>query len=229
VQGAVAAAAAPLAGTGLRLVGASRTDAGVHALGQVASLEAARPLRPGVVQAALNATLPGDVRVLAARTAPEGFDARRGARLKRYAYLLSEAPVVSPFLRRYVWHVGRPLDVGAMSAGARLLRGQHDFSAFRAAAGRDRSPFCTVRSIRVTRRRDRVAVLVSANAFLHHMVRNIVGTLVDVGGGARPPEWVAEVLAGQDRRRAGRTAPPHGLCLLDVRYPAPLFAGVRSH
>jgi len=225
VQGVVAEALRPLAGPDLRLIGASRTDAGVHALGQVASLHAARLLDPRVVRAALNATLPADIRVLAARAAPSKFDARRTARLKRYAYVLSEAPVASPFLYRYAWRVARPLDVDLMRLGARPLGGERDFSAFQAAAGRDRSPVCTVHSVRIVRRRDLVAVLVSADAFLHHMVRNIVGTLVEVGHRRRPPGWVAEVLTGRDRRRAGRTAPPQGLFLVSVRYPEPLFAG----
>jgi tRNA pseudouridine38-40 synthase len=227
VQAAVAGALRPLAGPGLRLVGASRTDAGVHALGQVASLHAARPLPAGVVEAALNATLPGDIRVVAAREVPAGFDARRAARLKRYAYVISQAPVASPFLRRYAWHVGRPLDVVGLRLAARGLRGTHDFSAFRAAAGRDRLPVCTVRSLRVVRRGHLIGIVVSADAFLHHMVRNIVGTLVEVGHGRRPPAWVDEVLAGRDRRRAGPTAPAHGLWLVSVRYPRPLFAGLR--
>ena len=221
----MAEALRPLAGPDLRLIGASRTDAGVHALGQVASLHAARPLDPRVVQAALNATLPRDIRVVAARAVPEGIDARRAARLKRYAYAISQTLVPSPFLRRYAWHLPRPLDVGAMRRAARPLRGTHDFSAFQAAAGRDRSPVCRVHSLRVTRRGALVGVFVSADAFLHHMVRNMVGTVVEVGHGRRPPEWVGEILAGRDRRRAGRTAPPQGLFLVSVRYPEPLFAG----
>jgi tRNA pseudouridine38-40 synthase len=227
VQGTVAAALRPLAGPGLRLIGASRTDAGVHALGQVASVHAARPLVARVVQAALNATLPGDIRVAAAREVPAGFDARRAARLKRYAYVMSQAPVVSPFLRRYVWHVARPLDLAGLRLAARGLRGRHDFSAFQAAAGRDRDPVCRLRSIRVVDRGPLIAVVVSGDAFLHHMVRNIVGTLAEVGRGRHPAAWVAEVLAGRDRRHAGPTAPPQGLCLTAVRYADPLFPGLR--
>jgi tRNA pseudouridine38-40 synthase len=209
----------------VRVVGASRTDAGVHALGQVASVVAERPLAPAVVHAALNATLPPDVRVLAARAVPEGFDARRSARLKRYAYLIAPAPVVAPFLRGHAWRVGRPLDLRAMRAALAALRGKHDFSAFQASAGRDRSPVCTVRTARVERLGGLLGVFLSADAFLHHMVRNVVGTLVEVGRGRRPAEWVAGVLAGHDRRRAGPTAPAHGLFLVSVRYPAPLFPG----
>jgi tRNA pseudouridine38-40 synthase len=227
IQGAITAALAPLAGAEVRLTAASRTDARVHALGQVASLRADRRVEPAVARAALNATLPRDVRILAARDVPAGFDARRAARLKRYAYLLEVRAVASPFWRRYAWPVGRDLDLAAMRVALRQLRGCHDFSAFCAAAGRDRDPVCTVRSGRVTRRGDLVAVVVSADAFLHHMVRNLVGTLVEVGRGRREPAWVGEVLGSRDRRRAGPTAPPGGLFLASVRYPFPLFPGGR--
>lgn len=212
----------------MRVVGASRTDAGVHALGQVAGVAGPRAVTPEVARAALNATLPRDVRVLAACTVPPGFDARRTARLKRYGYLLTVGPVASPFLRRYAWHVGGVLDLAAMRAALGPLRGTRDFSAFRAAAGRRRHPVCTVRSVRLLARGDRVGFLISADAFLHHMVRILVGSLVEIGRGRRPPTWLAEVLASRDRTRAGPTAPAHGLYLLSVRYPWPLFPGRRG-
>jgi tRNA pseudouridine38-40 synthase len=217
----------PLVQGDIRVVGASRTDAGVHALGQVASVSTEEPLAPAIAMAALNARLPRDIRVLAALAAPEGFDARRGARLKRYGYLLSTDRVPSPFLRGFAWHVRRALDVGAMARAAAPLRGKHDFSAFCAAPGRERDPVCTVRAVRVVARRGRIGVLVSADAFLHHMVRNVVGTLAEVGLGRRPARWVAEVLAGRDRRAAGPTAPAEGLYLLRVLYPWRLFPGGR--
>ena len=209
------------------MVGASRTDAGVHALGQVASVESASPLVPRTVMAALNARLPRDVRVLAARTASPEFDARRTARLKRYGYLIQTGPVASPFFQDRAWHVGRPLDTDAMAQALAPLRGKHDFAAFCAAAGGGRDPTCTMRTLRVVARGDRVGVLMSADAFLHHMVRNIVGSLVEVGLGRRPARWVAEVLAGRDRRCAGPTAPAHGLYLLRVLYPWRVFPGGR--
>jgi tRNA pseudouridine38-40 synthase len=227
VQGVVAEALRPLVGEAVRPTGASRTDAGVHALGQVATFSVARPLSPRVVQAALNATLPPDVRVLAARAAPEGLDARRSARLKRYGYLIDRSPGLSPLRRGYVWHLPHPLDVEAMRAALRSLRGAHDFSAFQAAAGRGRSPRCTVHAVRAVERGRLVAICVSADAFLHHMVRNIVGSVVEVGLGRRPAEWVGEVLAARDRRRAGPTAPAPGLYLLRVLYPWPAFPGSR--
>ena len=206
-------------------MGASRTDAGVHALGQVASVTGGRRVPPRVVHAALNATLPADIRVLAAREAPPGFDARRAACLKRYAYVLVTDPVLLPWWRAYAWHHREPLDQAAMQAALPALRGQHDFSAFCAAAGRGRTPVTTVRSLRLVRARGLLAVLVSADAFLHHMVRNLVGTLVEIGRGRRPPGWAAEVLAGRDRHLAGPTAPAAGLWLVRVRYALPLFPG----
>lgn len=218
VQGVLVAAARELLGPATRVTGASRTDAGVHALGQVASVTTDATLPATALRGALNARLPPDIRVRHAAEAPPGFDARRAAVGKRYAYLIDNAPVPDPLLRRYAWHVARPLDVPAMREAARALRGRHDFSAFCAAPGRHATPWCTVRALHVMRRRRRVAVLVSADRFLHHMVRNLVGSLVAVGRGARPPRWLGEVLASRARVRAGVTAPAQGLTLLRVLY-----------
>lgn len=223
VQGLLADALADLLGEAVRVVGAGRTDAGVHALGQIASFVTRSRLPAPAIQAALNARLPRDIRVLAAREVPAPFDARRSARSKRYAYLIWTAQVASPFLAAYTWHLPRSLDVAAMAVGLRRLRGKHDFSAFRAAAGRDRSPICTLFSGRLRVRGPLVAIFLSADAFLHHMARNLVGSLAEVGQGKHPPQWMAELLAGRDRRLAGPTAPAQGLFLLSVRYPFPLF------
>jgi tRNA pseudouridine38-40 synthase len=220
VQGLLMAAAARVLGGAVRITGASRTDAGVHALRQVASLVTASPVALPALHRALNALLPSSVRVLDAREAPAGFDARRWARGKRYAYLVDRGSQADPFLRRYAWHAPFALDAAAMRAGLAALRGKHDFSAFCAAAGRDRAPTCTITSARVVVRRERLAICLSADSFLHHMVRNIVGSLVEVGRGARPPEWIAEVVDGRDRKRAGPTAPAHGLVLVRVLYAA---------
>ena len=227
MQGQIIEALCPLVHGAIRVVGASRTDAGVHALGQVASVESPEPLAPRTVMAALNARLPRDVRVLAVRSVPGDFDARRAARLKRYGYLLGTNRVPSPFLRGLAWHVGRVLDASAMRRAASALRGKHDFSAFCAAPGRDRDPVCIVRAVRVVVRGGQTGVLMSADAFLHHMVRNVVGTLVEVGLGRRQPGWVGEVLAGRDRRAAGPTAPACGLYLMRVLYPWLVFPGGR--
>ncbi len=200
-------------------MGASRTDAGVHALRQVASLSTTASIDAPALRRALNAVLPAAIRVLDSREAPAGFDARRSARGKRYAYLIDGGVCADPFLRRYAWHLPWDLDRTAMSRALALVRGKHDFSAFCAAAGRGRSPICTVRSARLVSRKTRVVILVSADSFLHHMVRNLVGSLVEIGRGVHRPEWIAQVLDGRDRTRAGPTAPPQGLALARVMYP----------
>jgi tRNA pseudouridine38-40 synthase len=201
-----------------RLTGASRTDAGVHALRQVASVTTVTPLPPAAVMRAVNALIPPDIRVLEAAEAPPGFDARRQATGKRYAYLIDRARVAHPLLRHYAWHVPQPLDVEAMRGALEVLRGRHDFTAFCAAPGRAADPVCALGSARVVRRRTRLVLLVGADRFLHHMVRNIVGSVVAVGRGARDRAWLREVLRGRDRTRAAPTAPAHGLTLVRVLY-----------
>ncbi|MBM4438827.1 MAG: tRNA pseudouridine(38-40) synthase TruA [Candidatus Rokubacteria bacterium] len=218
VQGTVLAAARTVLGDPVKLTGASRTDAGVHALRQVASLTTGAALPAASIARALNATLPADVRVLEACEAPADFDARRHARGKRYAYLLDTGRVAAPLLRRYAWHVPQPLALEAMRAALAAARGAHDFSAFCAAPGRHAMPVCHVRAVHVRRRKHLVAIVIGADRFLHHMVRNLVGSAVAVARGAHDPAWFAAVLAGRDRRAAGVTAPAHGLSLIRVLY-----------
>ena len=220
VQGAVLDAARRFLGADPRVIGASRTDAGVHALRQTVSLTTASALAPAAVQAALNAALPPSVRVLDASEAPAGFDARRAAAGKRYLYLLDNGAVADPLRRRFAWHVPGALDLVGMRAALGVVRGRHDVSAFCAAPGRDADPVCRVQAVHVLRRRALVAVLISADRFLHHMVRNLVGSAVEVGRGARSAGWMADVLASRDRKLAGPTAPAQGLILVRVRYRA---------
>ena len=218
VQGTLLEAARPLFEGEVRAIGASRTDAGVHALGQTVSLAGACALPAASLQAALNARLPRTVRVLAAADATAGFDARRAALGKRYLYLIDNADVSSPLRRPWAWHVPGRLDLAAMRTALAAVRGRHDFSAFCAAPGREANPVCRLRAAHVLARKSLVAVAVSADRFLHHMVRNLVGSAVEVGRGARAPGWLAEVLDARDRTRAGPTAPAHGLLLLRVLY-----------
>jgi tRNA pseudouridine38-40 synthase len=218
VQGALLSAAGRVFSGDVRVVGASRTDAGVHALRQTVALTVTSALAAEAVQSALNAYLPREIRVQATREAPAGFDARRSAFGKRYAYLIDNGPVASPLLLRYAWHVPGRLDLPAMRMALAALRGAHDFSAFCAAPGREALPVCRVRAIHVLARHGRVALLISADRFLHHMVRNIVGSAVEVGRGAEAPGWLAEALASRDRTKAGPTAPAQGLTLVRVRY-----------
>jgi tRNA pseudouridine38-40 synthase len=219
VQGALLDAAHRFLGPDVRVVGASRTDAGVHALRQTAALTTTAPLGVDAIQAALNAALPASVRVIGVADADPGFDARRAASGKRYLYVIDNGAVAAPLLRRFAWHVVPPLDVAAMRAALGAARGRHDFSAFCAAPGRDADPHCHVRAVHVRRRRDLVTISIGADRFLHHMVRNLVGSAVEVGRGARPPAWLADVLRGRDRTRAGPTAAAHGLTLVRVLYP----------
>jgi len=198
--------------------GAGRTDAGVHALGQVASFTLARATACDAIVRALNARLPEAVRVLSAEEAAASFHARFDARTKSYRYRIWNADVMPPFERRYAWHVTGALDVGAMCRAARLIEGEHDFSAFRS-AGSD-VPTAVRRVIASTVAGDGRLITydVTGDGFLRHMVRAIVGTLVEIGRGRRPAEWMTAVLASRDRAAAGRTAPALGLFLARVGY-----------
>jgi tRNA pseudouridine38-40 synthase len=232
VQGLLTEAARRLFDAEARITGASRTDAGVHALRQTASLATSARLPPSAVMGALNATIPPDIRVLAAADARPGFNARREATGKRYAYLLDTGPVPLPLLRRFAWHVPLRLDVDTMRRALARLRGRHDFSAFCAAPGRASDPTCVVRAVHVLRRKNRVVLVISADRFLHHMARNIVGSVVAIGRGARGEAWLAEVLSSRDRTLAAATAPAHGLTLVRVLYPgyhgSPRCGGVEA-
>lgn len=221
IQGCLLASSDRVLGETVRIAGASRTDAGVHALAQVASLATTSSIPAIAIVRALNAGLPADIRVLDAREVDSSFDARRSARSKRYAYLIDNGAIPMPLTLRYSWHVRTPLDLEPMRAALRLLRGRHDFSAFCAAPGRDRDPTCRVQATHVVRGRRLIAVVLSADSFLHHMVRNIVGSLVEVGRGRHAPEWIGRVLASRDRRLAGATAPARGLILVRVLYLRP--------
>jgi tRNA pseudouridine38-40 synthase len=203
VQGALIAAARRLFEGEVRVVGASRTDAGVHALGQTVALAADGTFSAATVQAALNAHLPREIRVVSAAEALEGFDARRAARGKRYLYLIDNGPVPSPLLLRWAWHVPGRLDVLRHAGGTRRPARRPRLQRVLRRPGRDAEPTCRVRALRVVRRKALVALVVSADRFLHHMVRNVVGSAVEVGRGAQPPGWLAGVLAGRDRTRAG--------------------------
>ena len=223
VQALVEEALSRLEGAPVAVVGAGRTDAGVHALGQVAGVTLTPRFEAGVLRRALNATLPPDVRVLAVEPAPDDFHARSAARAKTYRYRLVCGPVLSPFDRRVAWHVPGPLDAGEMGRAARALEGRHDFAAFQSVGSDVRT---TVRSllrstltasVRDEETRDLVYE-VTGDGFLRHMVRAIVGTLVDVGVGRLGAADVPGILASCDRRRAGATAPARGLCLISVSY-----------
>lgn len=222
VQGTVQAAVEKLCGAPARVTGAGRTDAGVHARGQVASLEPPRELPLPAWTGGLNGHLPPEVACVRAEEAPPGFDARRWARGKRYVYTLLRSPVRSPLWRGRAWEIRRPLDLLAMSAALAHLRGRHDFSALRASDCPARTTVREVRQLSIgvdpLPDGELIELRIEATAFLKHMVRNLVGTLVEVGHGKRSPDSLRDLLESGDRTRAGPTAPPHGLVLDEVFY-----------
>lgn len=199
---------------------AGRTDRGVHARGQVAHFdtEAARPSSAWV--RGVNAFLPDSVAVLWSAEVPGDFHARYSALARTYRYELLNRPVRPALEAAHVGWFHASLDVDAMREGAKALLGEHDFSAFRAAECQAKTPVRTVHSLEIRRSGERVEFVVKANAFLHHMVRNIVGSLVYVGCGRRPASWIAELLASRDRTRAAPTFGPEGLYLEKVDYDA---------
>ena len=224
VQGVLEDALARFEGGPVTVHGAGRTDAGVHALGQVASVEVTFGHDAATLARALNAQLPEDVRVLAVEDAAPGFHARFDARSKTYRYCIRNGPVASPFERAFVWHVPQPLDLEAMRQSASRLLGRHDFSAFRSIGTEVPDAVRTLHASAIVETAgagDSGRLLtyeVTGDGFLRHMVRAIVGTLVEVGRGWRDPAQMDALLQSRDRARAGATAPPHGLFLVRVVY-----------
>ncbi|MDX1945793.1 MAG: tRNA pseudouridine(38-40) synthase TruA [Pirellulaceae bacterium] len=205
-----------------RCVASGRTDAGVHALGQVVGFRSETWLDGPALCKAINAELPEDMVVFEIATTYDDFHPIRDALRKRYRYLIQDGRPRDIFDRRYVWHLYRRLDVEAMAEAAKALVGKHDFVSFQTSGSRRLTTERTVLDLLVERRwaelTDRVVIEVEADGFLYNMVRNIVGTLVEVGKGKQPVTWPAEVIAKRDRRAAGMTAPAQGLYLIGVEY-----------
>ncbi len=220
VQSELERALAVVADAPVTVIGAGRTDSGVHAACQVAHFDppSERSMRSWVL--GTNTHLPEDLRIIWAQPVSSEFNARFSASSRRYAYRIVNRPV-RPALDRltHAWEA-RPLDVDAMHRAAQALVGEHDFSAFRAAACQARHGIRRIHHVAVSSMADRVSIDVEGNAFLHHMVRNIAGSLMVVGRGEQPSGWIAELLASQDRTLAGPTAPACGLTLEQVTYPA---------
>ena len=230
VQASIEDALAPIEGERVVITGAGRTDAGVHAVGQVASVSLRSTISTDELHRALNATLAEDVRILTIENVRADFNARFDARHKAYRYAVYCGDVMPPQLRRYAWHVPHVLDVEAMHASAELLLGPHDFSAFQAAGSDVKT---TVRELIVSEIVPGVSAAaagfspaaapglfynITGTGFLRHMVRNIIGTLVDIGRGRRSIDDMGSILASGDRAQASATAPPQGLTLWNVDY-----------
>jgi tRNA pseudouridine38-40 synthase len=231
VQGRLEETLAKLTGAPAHIWGSGRTDAGVHALNQVANFKTECPIPCDNLLKALNNLLPASVRIKQLDEAPENFHARYDVRFKTYRYRILQAPICSPFLWRFVHHHPFPLDHRKMAEAAVMFVGEHDFTSFAGSEGRadeaekgtPPEPHSMVREIFSSRLlwRPQTSILiyeVRGNGFLHHMVRNIVGTLLEVGRGKLAPADVTRILEARDRTQAGPTAPAQGLCLVKVEY-----------
>jgi tRNA pseudouridine38-40 synthase len=221
IQALLEDALVPIEGGAVVVHGAGRTDAGVHALAQVATFTLTASIHPATLVRALNGVLPPAVRVVSVEEADAGFHARFSATGKVYEYRVINAPLVSPFLHRYAWHVTHPLDLDAMRAASARLVGTHDFASFQ---GSGSVVATTSRTIRSVVWEDGggydlpLIMRIEGNGFLRHMVRNLVGTLVDIGVGRWAPGEIVRILDARDRALAGRTAPAQGLFLVQVLY-----------
>jgi tRNA pseudouridine38-40 synthase len=218
VQGLLEDALARFEGAPVTVHGAGRTDAGVHALAQVASVQLTCEHDKATLVRALNAQLPGDVRVLAIEDVPPEFHARFNARSKTYRYQIRHGIVADPFERAFVWHMPERLDVDAMREAASVLVGPHDFAAFQSAGSPVHDSVRTISCSEISDTDGRLTYEVSGTGFLRHMVRAIVGTLVEVGRGFREIDTMSSLLQGSSRGNAGPTAPPRGLFLVRVDY-----------
>jgi tRNA pseudouridine38-40 synthase len=224
VQGALAEAIRRVTGEAILPKGSSRTDAGVHALDQVAAFTTSKPLEPAVWQRALNAHLPADITVTAAELAPSGFDPVTAAARKRYRYRIHDVEAKPVLSRHLVWRWRGRLDVAAMTAAAETLVGEHDFTSFETTPSTRLSKVRTIHELRVFRPPPAADALgaevwieVEGNGFLYNMVRIITGSLVMIGAGRRGPSWLAAALAARHRPAAGPTAPPQGLVLVSIQ------------
>ncbi|NLO81234.1 MAG: tRNA pseudouridine(38-40) synthase TruA [Xanthomonadaceae bacterium] len=220
IQQAVEEALAAVAAHPIEVVCAGRTDAGVHAVHQVIHFDSTAVRSSTAWIRGANSHLPGSIRLWWAEPVAPDFHARFKALSRRYRYIIASRPVLPALYRDRVAWTYKPLDAERMHQAGQALVGEHDFSSFRAAECQAKHARREIYSLSVQRRGDLLYLDVEANAFLHHMVRNIAGVLMAVGSGEQPVQWAAEVLAARDRRLAGVTAPPQGLYLVGVRYPA---------
>jgi tRNA pseudouridine38-40 synthase len=218
IQGRIEAALERIFAEPVRVFGSGRTDAGVHARGQVASISIPRQFDPDELQRALNSILPADIVVRDIAPAPDDFDPRRAARSRVYEYRVLNRKIASAFEYRYSWLVRDQLDLAQMNCAARIFVGEHDFAAFRSLGSVVKTTVRRVVSSEWTRDAELLLYRVEANSFLRHMVRAMVAAMVDVGRGKLTTEKIATILAGRDRQAAPANAPPGGLYLVEVHY-----------
>ena len=219
VQGKLEAALGKIANHPISVTCAGRTDAGVHATGQVVHFDVEVERAEPAWTLGVNSNLPKDIAVRWAQITDVNFDARFSATARRYRYIIYNSPTRPAILGEGVTHIYHPLDIVRMQAAAPVLLGEHDFSAFRATHCQSNTPYRNVQELHVKQQGPYIVVEIKANAFLHHMVRNIVGSLIVIGQGERPVQWLGKLLAGKDRTLAAATAKPNGLYLVDVTYP----------
>ena len=218
IQGQLRDALSTFAGQPVSVIGAGRTDSGVHAMAQVAHFTLAQPTSRKKLIRALNGILPWDIRIMSLSRVSASFHAQKDAIRKRYEYQLYNGPTLSPFLHDLVLHVRHPLDLRAMQEAAQQLCDTHDFTGFAAAATQVKSRTRQVYLSQIQKRGYHVTYRVEANGFLHHMVRNIVGTLLQIGSGKRPVSDIQKILTSRNRRMAGPTAPAQGLYMMKTWY-----------
>ena len=219
IQDALEDAIKSLAHEELKTNSSGRTDAGVHALGQVVNFKTSSSMPPAAWAPALNHLLPLDIRVLASEEVSPDFHSRYSALGKTYKYRILNRRSPTALFRNYAWHVNLPLNIARMRRAAVFFVGKHDFSAFRGSGCSAKTPVRTIKAAVIRRAGDVVELSFEADAFLRYMVRNVAGTLVEVGLGRFSPDDVKQMLESRDRKRAGRTAPPQGLYLVEVSYP----------
>jgi len=205
-------------GHALSITASGRTDTGVHAYGQVLNFYTTGSIPTERIVSAASGVLPEDIVVVAAEEVNKGFHARRDAKRKTYMYRIYNSRLPNPFELRYAWHVRTELDESLMNTITRQVVGTHDFSAFKAAGGPPVSPIKTIFSANCSRQEKLIQFTFTGSGFLYHMVRNLVGTIVEIGSGRRGADEFARILASHDRRKAGATAPPQGLYLMCVEY-----------
>ena len=218
IQAVLERAVSTFLGKSTRITGSGRTDAGVHALGQVANFICDQDLDLHKTRRGLNALTPEDITIKDVEIVRDSFDSRRDGRSRIYEYRILNRSTPSPFYLNRAWHVHEPLAIESMREAIHCLEGEHDFSSFRAAGCDALHPVRKVYRTSLEERGELLAYTIEATAFLRHMVRNIVGTLVEVGRGVRSSQSFAELLEARDRTKAGPTAPPHGLYLVEVKY-----------